>query len=208
MKIKKIIYIIGILACVCFASCDNDDEISVVSPDASGEYTDSRDGETYGWVRYAGLDWMTENFRYDVGDSNNSSVYVDVDEYETNPTSTEHLSKYGRLYSHSAAVSAVPDGWRLPTEADWAALENAAGSYLKDAIRLQYGGYYTLNTIMGTSGWRFRGCYGFYWSADQDDSKSGEYYFYRKTVYNTYDIVHESQETANQLSIRLVRDAR
>jgi len=77
----------------------------------------------------------------------------------------------------------------------------------REAISLKYGGYYTLNTIMGTSGWRFRGIYGFYWAADADDSKTGEYYFYRKTTYNADEMVRQSQEPSNQLSVRYVRES-
>ena len=40
------------------ASCSNDDESlpSKVEPAAQGTFTDERDGETYGWVRYGDLD--------------------------------------------------------------------------------------------------------------------------------------------------------
>lgn len=39
----------------------------------------------------------------------------------------------GRYYTWEEAVSACPEGWRLPTEAEWASLGNEAGPLLCDA---------------------------------------------------------------------------
>jgi len=185
-------------------SSDDDDNVAVVEPTATGTFTDERDGETYGYVRYGDLEWTTENCRYDTGEGCN--VYIDNG--QSDDDSLKHLAKYGRLYTHSAAEKAVPEGWRLPTDADWTALEQITGNYMTTALNLRYGGYYTQNTVMGGSGWRFRGVYGFYWAATQDDSKDGEYYFYRKIVYNELGAQRQSQEAANQLSVRFVRDAK
>lgn len=38
-----------------------------------------------------------------------------------------YSSEYGYLYSYDAACKAVPDGWRLPTDEDWKALERTLG---------------------------------------------------------------------------------
>ena len=47
----------------CVACDDSDNEINI-QPEATGSYTDVRDGNEYHWVRYAGLEWMTENLRF------------------------------------------------------------------------------------------------------------------------------------------------
>ena len=38
-----------------------------------------------------------------------------------------YSEKYGFLYTYEAAQAALPEGWRLPTDADWQALEKALG---------------------------------------------------------------------------------
>ena len=46
--------------------------------------------------------------------------------YQTNPNG-EFLKEFGYLYSYEAAVAAVPEGWRLPTDEDWQELEKTLG---------------------------------------------------------------------------------
>lgn len=38
-----------------------------------------------------------------------------------------YVGKYGYLYSYDAALKAVPEGWRLPTDEDWKKLEGYLG---------------------------------------------------------------------------------
>ena len=59
-------YIIAIFACcwAIFSSCSDDDKLPNINPAATGEYTDERDGNTYGWVRIGDLEWMTSNLKY------------------------------------------------------------------------------------------------------------------------------------------------
>lgn len=38
-----------------------------------------------------------------------------------------YSERYGFLYTHEAALKALPEGWRLPTDEDWKALEKALG---------------------------------------------------------------------------------
>ena len=46
-------YIIAMFACcwVAFCSCSDNDKLPNIRPTDTGEYTDKRDGNTYGWVR-------------------------------------------------------------------------------------------------------------------------------------------------------------
>lgn len=69
-------------------------------------------------------------------------------------------------------------------------------------------GYYTPYMIMQTPGYRFMGAYGFYWTSTKDESKNGEYYFYRKLYYESDQVYRQSIENnAQYLSLRLVRNA-
>ena len=110
------------------------------------------------------------------------------------------------LYTYDGAVQAVPDGWRLPTDADWAALEASHG-YLNEAFSLLYGGYYTKNTAATAyNGSRFMGTWAYFWTATSDDAKTGEYYFARKKFYGTQHLERLSIEpTAYFLNVRFVR---
>ena len=76
-------------------------------------FTDARDGERYAYSHMGGLDWMRENLRYaGAGESYEGCVAADP--------------VFGRYYSHEEALTACPAGWRLPTDAEWAALVSEA----------------------------------------------------------------------------------
>lgn len=64
---KRFVISMYVCCCAVFCSCSDDDKLPDVRPAAKGEYTDVRDGNTYGWVRIGDLEWMTENLKYQVG---------------------------------------------------------------------------------------------------------------------------------------------
>jgi uncharacterized protein (TIGR02145 family)/prepilin-type N-terminal cleavage/methylation domain-containing protein len=104
----------------------------------SGTFTDSRDSQVYNWVRIGGQVWMAENLSHDNGCSSVTWVN-DSDEgwcgYYDNDEST--YSDYGMLYQWSAAMNGTttegaqgicPDGWHIPTEAEWTILTDWLGA--------------------------------------------------------------------------------
>ncbi|MGE4287536.1 MAG: FISUMP domain-containing protein [Salinivirgaceae bacterium] len=68
----------------------------------SGTFTDSRDNQTYNWIKIGNDIWMAENLNYAMSGAIGVS-----------PTSV-----YGWLYNYSAAVNACPTGWSLPSSGD------------------------------------------------------------------------------------------
>ena len=87
---------------------------------------DPRDGQTYETVEIGTQTWMAENLNYQSANSwwyDNSSANGDV---------------YGRLYTWDAATIACPEGWHLPSDAEWTVLtdylggEDVAGGKMKE----------------------------------------------------------------------------
>ena len=118
-------------------ACNDDDSLTVVTPEATGTLTDD-DGNTYGWVRYNGLDWMTSNFKggtpyydkYYIDEWGDPAYFVTEDEMEQ---ALLEFETHGNLLSWEEAAACAPEGWRLPTDEDWKSLEMALGMSESDA---------------------------------------------------------------------------
>lgn len=73
------------------------------------------DDITYYYVSHNGLDW----FRNNLANATCGVPYVNA----------EAMSDvFGRYYSYEDAVKACPEGWRLPTDAEWRALAESVNS--------------------------------------------------------------------------------
>jgi uncharacterized protein (TIGR02145 family) len=107
-----------------------------------GEFTDSRDENTYQIVTIGGKEWMAENLAYDVGDG--CWAY----NYDENNVAT-----YGRLYTWKAAKAACPTGWHLPTDDEWKQLEMAIGMSQSEADDKYWRGTDEGTKLKAKSGW-------------------------------------------------------
>jgi len=193
-------------------------------------FTDTRDGTEYKTVTIGGQVWMAENLKYlpsvvGPGTGSKTDPYYYVYGYDgTNVNAakaTANYATYGVLYNWEAAKAACPDGWHLPTDAEWTELtdylggESVAGGKLKETGTTHW---YSPNTgatneigftaLPGGS----RGSYGsfvnfgglgFWWSATEGstDTAWGRRMYYNGSYVFSYSYVEEAG-----LSVRCVRD--
>ena len=138
------------------------------------EFKDPRDKQKYRLVKIADREWFGDNLNF----KSEGSFCLDDDD--------NNCMAYGRLYTWDDAQKVCPAGFRLPAQADFESLWNAAGADFNAGylIKADYGwkgetnGNDTLKFSAMPAGNRFDdGTYGnlakfaFFWSAD--DSLEG-----------------------------------
>lgn len=94
-----------------------------------GSFTDPRDNNVYKTLQLGNQVWMAENMRYlsRVNPPSNKAgnwVYGYVGSSVNEAKATDNYKKYGVLYNWTQATSACPTGWHLPSDDEWAQLEN------------------------------------------------------------------------------------
>lgn len=95
--------------------------------DASDSKIESADGHEYYYENIDGIDW----FRMNLADDSCGASYRNF----------EVMSDVlGRYYSYEEALDACPDGWRLPTNAEWEALCSYLGAEVPAVQYSQIGG--------------------------------------------------------------------
>ncbi len=190
-------------------------------------FIDDRDGTEYTMVKIGKQIWMAENLAYldetisspTIGSETEPHYYV----YDYNDTevadakATNNYKTYGVLYNFSAALTACPKGWRLPSDDDWTQFEE----YLKDNVggKLKAKTYWNdpntgatnksgFSALPGgdriTGGAFFSiGYYGYWWSSSGYNTSNA---WYRCLSYDYSSVIRDSDNKAYGFSIRCVRD--
>lgn len=146
----------------------------------SESFTDSRDGQSYDIVKIGSLTWMAENLNFETS----GSFCPEND--------SRNCKRLGRLYTWAEAKSVCPEGWRLPTRADFESLiASADGSgavlkardgWFKKGNGTDELGFNALPAGYGSVDGKFDGIggYAYIWSATEDveNRESNAYYLF------------------------------
>lgn len=108
MKKTSIFLVLVSLMMITVISCkkENEDESN---DEKIGNFTDTRDGKTYQWVKIGDQIWMAENLAY-APESGRFFAY----NFDDN-----NIPTYGYLYYWDTALLMAPPGWHIPTYAEW-----------------------------------------------------------------------------------------
>jgi uncharacterized protein (TIGR02145 family) len=196
------------------------------------QFCDPRDGNKYVYVEKNGYLWMAENLNYkapntkDVNGNTtdiNSKCYGDATGYD----SQKNCEKYGRLYTPEAAKTSCPEGWRLPSGADWDALLGKGNAYELKVVDGKENGWsnngggvdlpaglfilkkskihYLISDQANSQSYELSN-YGYWWSADTYENGS----FYRKMGFNDHIVtnnkIDNSNNSRNLYSVRCVNE--
>lgn len=77
-----------------------------------GTFTDHRDGRKYQWIRIKNQVIMAENLAYQ---SPSGNYWI----YNESEHSDNSVETFGYLYDWETANKVAPEGWHLPTAAEW-----------------------------------------------------------------------------------------
>jgi uncharacterized protein (TIGR02145 family) len=120
MRLNKILLGLAILLSVVAlnSGCKKSTEPGGGTPEPKKceNFTDARDGKAYTVIQIGEQCWMAENLDYDPG----TGAYC----YKEKVKLCDSL---GSLYDLASAKTACPDGWHLPTEAEWQTLITNVG---------------------------------------------------------------------------------
>lgn len=214
--------------------------------DAYQEYQDAHkcvdaDGNIYETVTIGDQVWMAENMR-STKDRDGNAIAKGYETSVTTPyrycpdDNSANVSKYGYLYNWEAAKKVCPNGWHLPTGAEFQTLMNycsdhyAAGGdrennakalaskegweypYEDWADEYAVGKNQSANNATGFSALPAGGYYGYYYSFDIDaifwsaTEFSSDNAYVRDLYYYYAGVYRRNSNKTNGFSVRCVRD--
>ena len=194
---------------------------------AYGEMTDPRDGIVYKTTQIGGKTWMAENLNYFDIEGAASSIKNDWCYWDK----PENCESAGRLYTWKVAQRICPEGWRLPTKADWESLLQEVGA---DSLNeILWKGSSKLKSVNGwenegsgtddfgftalpagmkfttrtQDGFTYHGCSSLMWAATEADGGAADSLAYHMYLDCSNDnAIVNTVRKINGLSVRCVKD--
>jgi len=184
-------------------------------------FTDSRDGQKYAYVEIGEQVWMAENLNYDT-ETTGSQCYNNV---------AANCLIYGRIYNWKTTMAGsegskaawgtgapviiqgvCPDGWHLPSDAEWTQLTDYIGGLKKAGTKLKANSD-LWNPYPGTDDFGFSALPGSnnnkesrFWSTDiYGSSANNAYYRYISNTNNVNDMQKGNIAQTNSNSVRCVK---
>ena len=194
------------------------------------------DGNIYEMIQIGTQVWMAENLKvtkYRNGDpiptayNNSAWSALTTGAYATYNDDASNTDTYGLLYNWYVvdnSLNIAPEGWHVPTDAEWQILvdylggSNIAGGKLKEMGATHWlnpntgatneSGFTALpggNCYSGTGFYYYLGYYGYFWSSTESIYNSNHAWYWGLTYYYSY--VNRGGEYKNYgFSIRCVKD--
>lgn len=156
---KKIFLFLAVAATI--VSCHKPMPIAYSTDGTKGTVTD-HEGNVYETVMIGTQEWMAENMRcttttdgtemlQEASMQGMSLTTPIAYEYKNNPENVEN--SYGYLYNWPAANAICPDGWHLPTSADFDTLETYLGGL--NVYTVADNPYYIAKALADSIGWAY-----------------------------------------------------
>ena len=147
-------------------------------------FTDLRDCKTYKTVVIGTQTWLDRNLNYDPGSSGTSVCYGNQ---------SKNCVEYGRLYNWETAMAVCPDGWHLPSQAEWNILGDDAKKLKSTSCWYNNGNGtddYGFSALPGGYGYSDGSFYragdnGYWWSASEYENRNAS--AYGRYIYYTSD---------------------
>ncbi|MBC8488024.1 MAG: fibrobacter succinogenes major paralogous domain-containing protein [Bacteroidetes bacterium] len=197
----------------------------------SGTFIDSRDGQSYKWVRIGDQIWMAENLNVGTmiygsqGQTNDRNIEKYC--YKNNNTNCD---EYGGLYKWyemmqytetQGTQGICPNGWHIPTNDEWSTLvhflgeSNVAGGKLKETGTPHWNspnkdatnssGFSALpGGYRGSNGYFIGlGYYAYFWSSSEFSILTA---WYRKLFYDSEEVFRRDYPESYGFSVRCLQD--
>ena len=185
-----------------------------------GELSDERGGRTYKTVKIDNQWWMAENLNYESANSWCGGGRTIANGVERITTEGD-CAVYGRLYTWTAATTACPSGWHLPSKAEWETLFTAVGgqSTASNVLKSTSGWYVARNgtdvygfsalPAGGKSDWGYynKGDDAYFWSSTEDNRYSAYYtalYYDSDKGFDNAKFINNAKDYA--FSVRCLKD--